>query len=43
MAYDDRQQSFECEMCGGNVTFSGTVWECDSCNWKYYEEGATTC
>ena len=35
---EDRQESFECEVCGGNVaeTEDG-IWSCDSCDNTYLE------
>jgi hypothetical protein len=28
---EDREESFECEKCGGNITKHNEIWACDNC------------
>lgn len=35
---EDRQESFPCQCCGGDITLIDGVWQCDTCNAKPGEE-----
>lgn len=36
-APEEREESFPCPRCSGNVTKNGEIWECDSCNFSRRE------
>lgn len=35
---EDREESFPCDDCGGNITLHDGVWHCDGCGFEEEDE-----
>ena len=35
---EDREESYPCPECDGNVTKKGVIWACDKCDFSFLAE-----